>query len=158
MCGSLVHVAPAELTALQAHPEKARAALFPHHGGKGLSIEKMWHALHFLLTDDPWHGAPPLGLAILGGTEFGEDLGYGPARFLTPEQVRAVSAALSALTHAELRQRFDPAKFDAAQIYPNVWDEDPDDLFEELSGYFDALTAYYREASEKGHAMLTALT
>src|SRR5438874_1266995 len=32
-----------------------------------VSLEKMWHGLHFLLAGEPWGGTPPLSLAILGG-------------------------------------------------------------------------------------------
>jgi hypothetical protein len=155
MYGMLAQVTPDELTAMQADPD--------HVPSKGsapgpCSLEKMWHAIHFLITGQEWEGDPPLSLAVFGREEIGEDGGYGPARYLTPEEVRTVSAALATITTEELRRRFDPEAFEAAEIYPGVWDEDPDELFEEIESYFSGLVAYYRDAASRGNAMLCAIT
>jgi hypothetical protein len=63
-----------------------------------LNLEKSWHVLHYLLTGKAEKAPPPVGNAILGGQDIGGDLGYGPARFLTPQQVREVRIALSAIS------------------------------------------------------------
>ena len=76
----------AELAAVGAHFED-------EPGEDGLNLEKSWHVLHYLLTGKAEEAPGPLGNAILGGTEIGGDLGYGPARFLTPQQVREVAVA-----------------------------------------------------------------
>lgn len=94
----------------------------------------------------------------MGGTEFGEDQGYGPARVLTPEQVRATATGLASLTRDEMRARFRPAELTAHGIYPMVWDEDEEELFEELMMYFDSMVACYRNAAARGDAMLLTLT
>jgi hypothetical protein len=151
----LAQITPDELSAMQTDPD--------HVPAKGkvpgpCSLEKMWQAVHFLITGQEWEGDPPLSFAVLGHEEIGDDGGYGPARYLTPEEVRSVSAALSTITTEELRRRFDPEALEAAQIYPNVWDEDPDDLFEEIESYFSELVAYYRDAASRGNAMLCAIT
>jgi len=54
----------------------------------------------------------------------------------------------------ELRRTFDPRRFSAADIYPGIWDEDPDELWEELSGYYSQLLAMYREAAAAGDAVI----
>src|SRR4051812_40770621 len=61
-----------------------------------LDIDKAWHAIHFLLTGTAWEGEPPLDFLAIGGTEIGEDLGYGPARGLVSSQVRELATALEA--------------------------------------------------------------
>jgi hypothetical protein len=59
-----------------------------------LDLGKSWHAIHYLLTGTGWEiGEGAAGAAILGGDEIGEDGGYGPARVLDPESVRATAAA-----------------------------------------------------------------
>ena len=116
----------------------------------GLSLEKSWHVLHYLLTGKPEEAPPPLGNAILGGREIGPDLGYGPARFLTPEEVREVSLALSRITAQDLARRFDLPAMIAAHIYP-VRDENE---LEIAQPYFEQLARYYSEAAAAGHAML----
>lgn len=116
----------------------------------GLSLEKSWHVLHYLLTGKPEEAPPPLGNAILGGREIGPDLGYGPARFLNPEEVRDVSLALSRITAQDLARRFDLPAMIAAHIYP-VRDENE---LEIAQPYFEQLARYYSEAAAAGHAML----
>jgi hypothetical protein len=123
------------------------------HGGPtedGLNLEKSWHVLHYLLTGKVEDAPPPMGNAILGGTEIGEDLGYGPARFLTPPQVREVAAALAPISKDDLGERFNLKAMIAANIYP-VRDESELELAER---YFEDLSCYYSAAAASGNAML----
>jgi hypothetical protein len=118
-----------------------------------VSLEKMWQALHFLLTGEPFGGTPPLSLAILGGHPLDEQE-EGSNIVLEPSEVEAVATALSGLKHEDLDRRFEPAQFAAAGIYPGVWDEDRGELLAELTGYFDELVAFYRDAARCGSAVL----
>jgi hypothetical protein len=116
----------------------------------GLNLEKSWHVLHYLLTGKPEDAPPPLGNAILGGKEIGPDLGYGPVRFLDPDEVREVASALSTITSEDLARRFDLQAMIAANIYP-VRDESELQMAQE---YFQHLARYYSEAVAAGNAML----
>jgi CRP-like cAMP-binding protein len=120
---------------------------------EGLNLEKSWHVLHYLLTGKPEEAPPPLGDAILGGTEIGDDLGYGPARFLTAQQVREVAKALAAVSNEDLASHFDLDAMIAARIYPV---RDGTEL-EMAQHYFEHLTRYYADASTNGNAMLLYL-
>lgn len=116
----------------------------------GLNLEKSWHVLHYLLTGKIEEAAPPLGNAILGGKEIGEDLGYGPARFLTAENVREVASALALISKDDLAKRFDLNAMKAANIYCC---HDESEL-EMAQHYFEHLSAYYADAAANGTAML----
>jgi hypothetical protein len=116
----------------------------------GLNLEKSWHVLHYLLTGETEEAQPPLGNAILGGKEIGDDLGYGPARFLTPQQVQEVASALASMKKEDLASRFDLDAMIKAQIYP-VRDESELELAQE---YFEDLSRYYADAAVAGNAML----
>ncbi|MEU4693940.1 YfbM family protein [Actinoplanes sp. NPDC023714] len=120
-----------------------------------LDLDKSWHAVHFLLTGTAWGiGDDPAGAAVLGGMEIGEDGGYGPPRYLVPDDVRAVSAALDRLGDDTLRARFDPAALDAADIYPAGWSgTDVEGLLVHLA----ELRAFYRAAAGNGEGVLLAL-
>jgi hypothetical protein len=120
---------------------------------EGLSLDKSWHALHYLLTGHAEEAPPPLGNAILGGTELGEDMGYGPARFLTPEEVRATSNALNKLSADDLAGRCDLPTMIAAEIYA-CREEGDLGLAQE---YFSELVRYYADAATRGNAMLLYL-
>jgi hypothetical protein len=116
----------------------------------GLNLEKSWHVLHYLLTGKAEKAPPLVGNAILGGQDIGGDLGCGPARFLTPQQVREVRTALSAISKDGLRKRFDLKAMMAARIYP-VRDQSELRLAED---YFPLASRYYAEAAAAGNAML----
>lgn len=124
-----------------------------------LDVDKAWHAIHFLLTGTAWQGDPPLNFVVTGGTELGEDLGYGPARSLTSGEVRSLAAALKAISPDSLLQRYDPAALTAAEIYPQIWDrpeeEDPRGY---VSEYYDQLRSFVLDAAVEGEALLIATT
>jgi hypothetical protein len=155
MTGALAPITASEIQEIRRDPKKALA----HIGGaKEVSLEKMWQAVHFLLTGSPDGGPAPLGEAVLGGDEVGDDVGYGPARILSPDRVQAVAAALSAISRDELRRRFRPDELTRAEIYPRVWDEPEDDLFDEIFDYFDQMKQCYAAAARDGHGMLLSLS
>ena len=118
-----------------------------------LRIDKSWHGIHFLLTGSAWGGKRPLSNAVMGGQEFGPDLGYGPARYLTPDQVKEVAAALDEITSATLRDRFNPKAMTKAEIY--TWHEDEgEEGLEYFLEYYAQVRAYFQQAARKGNGML----
>lgn len=99
----------------------------PSSSGDELDVDKAWQGIHYLLTGTAWEGDPPLNF-ILHGKGIGKvDVGYGPARTLTGDEVRRLAEALDALPPDELRQRFDPARMMELSVYPEIWDRDPDE-------------------------------
>jgi len=85
-------------------------------------LDKAWHGIHWLLTGSADGGEEPLCYLVAGGEPVGDvDVGYGPARALTSEQVAAWDAALSRIPREELARRFDPKAMLDAQIYPEIW-------------------------------------
>jgi hypothetical protein len=118
-----------------------------------LNIDKSWHGIHFLLTSSARGGKPPLSNAVLGGKEFGPDLGYGPPRYLTPDQVKEVVAGLDGITRETLRGRFNPQAMTKAEIYS--WNEDEgEEGLEYFLTYYDRVRAYFQDAARKGNGML----
>ena len=57
--------------------------------GKGdeLEVDKAWHGLHFLLTGSAWEGSFSWIPVVAGGSEVGDNLGYGPRWSLTSANV-----------------------------------------------------------------------
>jgi hypothetical protein len=122
-----------------------------------LDLDKSWHGIHYLLTGTAWRIGEGAGAAILGGDEVGQDGGYGPARLLDPDAVRAIATALDALDVQTLRARFDPDAMAAADIYPAIWTNGTDE-FDYLMTHFTELRRFYHAATVSGQAVLLGIT
>jgi hypothetical protein len=128
--------------------------------GRYLDIQKGWHALNFLLTGnatmDRACAPPPLGNVVLGGNDTDWEATYGMVRSLAPAEVQAVAAALEQVDEEELRRRFDPASYEAEDIYPAgvPWGED--DLAPLLK-VFGQVRAFFSEAAKAGEVVLLSL-
>jgi hypothetical protein len=150
-------VPPQELERLLAAPDEVDVALYPDEGEPPhyLSLDNEWHGLHYLLTGEAWGGPLPLALTVVGGTEFGPDLAFGPARYLTPEQVAAVAQSLAGLSRATLAQRFDPHDMQAKEIYPEtIWVRDGKVALDYVLQSFPALQKFYADAAARGDAVV----
>lgn len=128
--------------------------------GVATDLDKSWHGLHFLFTGTDWKGDPPLNFIVAGGVELkGIDVGYGPPRIFRASEVSTISKALAALSEKELRGRFDPAAMKQLNIYPEIWDRDPedDDTLGYLLEYFETLKKFMKDAVERGFGLIVTL-
>ena len=90
-----------------------------------LSLDKAWHGVHYLLLGPVEPTATPLGQAVLGGTEIGDDFsGYGPARAFDPAQVARTARRSRLPSRTRTADRFDAVRMTDLQIYPFGWEED----------------------------------
>jgi hypothetical protein len=120
-----------------------------------LRLRKMWQATHFMMTGTAWNTSGPLGQAIMGGEDIGPDIGYGPARFLTPPQVQETAQALAKLSMADFRKGFAPEVMEREDIYPSsIWVREKDTVVVELAQLFEDLVSFYRGAASRNDAVL----
>jgi len=118
-------------------------------------LDKTWHGIHWLLTGSAEGGSEPLSYLLAGGKPVGDiDVGYGPARALTSQQVATWDDSLAKISRDELGRRFDPKAMLEAQIYPQIWarsikgEEDTlDYLLQAYAGLRDFVAAAHRERS-----------
>ena len=125
-------------------------------------VDKMWDALHFILTGkgagDPIED-DLLSIAIVGDQELVDDdelfNGYIAAGML-PKVVAAMEAvdfsAKLAETPFSLLEKND--------IYPSIWEEDNDELeeiAEELTEHFESLLDFYRECAANKHNVVVTI-
>lgn len=166
MMGEYRRLSPGQLQglqdALQGNPEAVGDFLHPEERSYDkpdpqLKIERAWHGIEFLLYGE--EGSSSVLNVVMGGTAIGDEGGYGPARYLLPEQVKEASQALGGLSKNELRKRFDPAAFEAAHIYPRGWTVgEPDAAFEWLWGKFVAVRDFFQEVARCNDVMLMYLS
>ena len=129
---------------------ESAGALGHHYGDKDLTLEKSWHCLHYLLTGSAGESNSVLGKAILGGKEIGPDVGYGPVRYLEPNEVKLVAKTLKKVSKKDLAARFDLKAMKAAKVYACRNESD----LELAQNYFAELCSQYEQAAERGAAML----
>lgn len=156
MIGNYRRVTAAELKAILEEPEKLDSFLYSEEDDddRHLDIDKSWHAIHFLLNHDPWGGEYPYSSVVLGGSVVSdEDVGYGPARYLPPEEAQEAADALSLISPERLLKRFDAKKFNEAEIYPQGWGGLPEE-FEYIGDYYGHLVRFFQEAARRDEAIL----
>ncbi|WP_246096587.1 YfbM family protein [Paenibacillus sinopodophylli] len=158
MIGYLQQVSTEQLNSLIARVDELGGVIIHEpFDEEVLDIDKAWHGIHYLLNGNSFGGEEPYMNVILGGTPIGADEGYGPARFLTAEQVKEVSNALLQLDSVKLELRYNAAELSAESIYPSSseWNEEEDKEY--LLSYYSEVVDYYRLAASKGNGMLLYL-
>lgn len=83
----------------------------------------------------------------------GQGVGYGPAHYLTPEQVKELHDQISIISRQELTERYDTKKMAELNIYPDIWDKE--DALDYLIKYFESVQNIYALAAEKEEAIIT---
>jgi hypothetical protein len=161
MIGNYLKLSDEQLDSLVNDPSKAKDLVYAKEEDDPsdlLDIDKSWHLIHFLLTGDGSEGDYPLVNAVLGGKELPEtDAGYGPYRYLVPDEVEAVSQALASISAEDLWSRFNASRVKSEDIYPSIWTGDEDDKAY-ISQNYEALRRYFADAAASGDAMLLYLS
>ena len=123
-----------------------------------VDIDKSWDGILFLLTGQSVSNIDhPLAKVLFSGQLIDEDqdLGYGPAHYLSPEQVVALNNQISKITVEDLKRNFDPKRMEELEVYPSVWEQGGDEEFDYLSEYFKEMQKVYSEAAKNGEAIIT---
>lgn len=126
-----------------------------------LELDKAWDAVQFAITGS---GIANMGeKSPLSRTLFSEqfldaeqDLGYGPAHYLTEHQVKETNIELQKLDLIQLKESIDLNEMVQENVYPGGWTDDgaKDYLFD----YLDDLLKFYQSASNNNEAILTYMT
>lgn len=126
-------------------------------------IDKTWDVLSYLLTgcalEDIGDAEPPFSWVIFGAhvLDAAMDLGYGPANYVTAEQVQLINKALADITVKNLEAKYDADQINASGIYPNAWGSTEDEM-DYIGDNFEALKAFYNTAAVEGQAVICYLS
>jgi len=124
-------------------------------------LDKAWHGIHYLLTGTAGEGKAPLNFLVAGGRVVGNiDVGYGPARVLNSKEVAAAHEALGRFSDDDLRARFRPEDMTEQEIYPEIWDSDPeeDDTLGYLMEYVQILRGFLSQAVSERRGLVLYLS
>lgn len=124
-----------------------------------LDIDKMWDVLHFVLTgvdsSEPIEN-DPLSEAVVGVSVM-----EGIENFIAYTDKSKVADVLSALEDFDIESAMDEFSMEdckKADLYPNIWDyeEEEDEIKEEITDYFEAMINFYRKILEtNGNVLVT---
>lgn len=115
-------------------------------------LDKSWDAIGHLLA-----AATSGSLStLLGGAEVGPDLGYGPARFIAPDEVRVVAAALEAVDRDDLLSHFNAGSLMKGEVYPGTWEDSYEDR-EYIGQNYDVARSVFLAAARKNAGVLVLL-
>ncbi|MDF1497123.1 MAG: YfbM family protein [Patescibacteria group bacterium] len=160
MIANFKFILPSKLEELKQKPQLIENFLYPDDDSifnDHIDIDKAWEGIHFLLTGSNWEGGePPLAYVVMGGVAIGDDIGYGPARYIEAQKVKEIYDAFKDITEEDLKNRFDPEKIKKAEIYPFASSCSNED-FDYLLGHFRSLKDFYKKTVEQGNAMLQYL-
>ena len=122
-------------------------------------IDKMWDALHFLLLGKSAGESVENNLineAIVGQFVVSEENFVAGVR---SDRVKAIAEALQELNFEEYIEKFDMSDFAENNIYPDIWEyeDEEDEIIEELRDSFESMKKFYLRMSEKGCAVLVSI-
>jgi hypothetical protein len=160
MIGNFCLISDDQLISLLARPDDVVDVIdaADETGDDALCIEKAWHGLHFLFTETAWDGDEPLNFVVSGGDNIGDvDVGYGPARGFTAQQVCAIVDALEKVSNDDLRARFNGKEMDEQEIYPQIWERDNLQGLDMLMQSLSSLRILLKRAVELKCGVLTWL-
>ena len=130
-----------------------------------MDIDKAWGGILYLLTGKAFASGSPedevdsLNRIFFSAQLFDEDMdvGYGPAHYLTPEQVAGINHKIASLTEADLKSHYDPEAMNKEEkLYPSLdWNEK---IFDYLYFHFQALQSFFATAASRREAIVTYLS
>ena len=124
-----------------------------------IDIDKSWDGINFLLTgsivgdsDNPLEKV----LFSMQYIDVNQDLGYGPANYVTPSQVKELNEIISKISSEDLSKKYDSKKMAELELYPNAWDEL--DMQSYLMDNFKSVQDIYAIAAKNDQAIITFLS
>ncbi len=125
-------------------------------------IDKMWDALHFLLTGksalepikDNLISEAIVGQFNISGEEIEEFISGTKS-----DRVKEIAKALQELDFETYIDKFDMSVFYQNDIYPDIWEyeEEADEIKDELRISFESLKKFYEKMAEQESAVLVSI-
>lgn len=164
MIGNVIRISQDELNDFLDNSETLENKIYADESYEAewfLDLDKSWDGINYILTGE-----------IIGGLENepnklqralfsfqlideGQDLGYGPAQYLNPNQVKETYSELEKITDNILKNKINGSEMNEIGIYPEIWTESESHEF--LIDSFNEFKEFYKKASENNQAIVTYL-
>ena len=124
-----------------------------------LDIDKMWDALHFVLTgvscSEPIKNNP-LSEAVVG--VFSIDGIEEYISYIEKSRIKDIVFALDNFDIEKALETFSMEECEEAELYPNIWgyEEETEEIKEEIMDYFQDMKDFYKQVLEEdGNVLVT---
>ncbi len=164
MIGNVIRVSEEELNTFLKDSEILENKIYDDESYEAdwfLDLDKSWDGINYILTGE-----------IIGGLEnepnelqralfsfqiidVEQDLGYGPAQYLNPNQVKETYSALEKITGEILKGKINGTEMNEMGIYPEIWTESESHKF--LIESFEEFIDFYKKAVRNNEAIVTYL-
>jgi hypothetical protein len=161
MTGNLIRISNDELNSFLQESALLEKKIYGEENINNADLDKAWCGIFYLLTGCEMaefnEAQAPLSYTLFSEQLVDEDqnLGYGPAHYVTPAQVKEVHAALLQIPVASLLEKYDAEDMNDADIYPQAWD---DDGREYIAEHFRIMKDFYQQAAENNEAVITYIS
>ena len=123
-----------------------------------IDLDKAWHGIHYCLTKTDWGNEEPLSFLVDGGEVVSDvEIGYGPGRVFSSEEVKEIYDQLKSWTVESLKKNYDPVRMNQLEIYPAMWTEDGDEGFDYIAYFFPELKSFLADCVKHNFGMLLFL-
>lgn len=124
--------------------------------GSVLELDTNWHVLHYFLTRTAWEANLPHG-SLMGGIQLGDvDVGYGPARLLTPIQIDEFLVFLENLQSDNFGSNITGEELEQNEIYGGYAGWNAEDT-SKLWGYVEELKLFLAGAKHNRESIVMHL-
>lgn len=127
-----------------------------------LDLDKSWEYIYYLLTGcssgNYENASPPLSLILFNGKMVDEeqDMGYGPATYCTPEEVKKITNALPDFNLEMLRLKFATMQSSDIELYP--FNPDNEKMYDYILYHYSKMKVFYEEAVSNGQAVISFIS
>jgi|GEM_PF-734008 len=99
-----------------------------------LNIGASWDIIHYALCGEQWEGQAPYKYVVLGGEKINdEDVGYGPARYLSPTQIKEAYEVIKDIRQEDWIEKYNWDKILKDVLYSSATDNDSEEEFPEYN-------------------------
>ena len=122
-------------------------------------IDKMWNALHFLLTGELYSSKDNLLDELIFGSENINEESEEVARYIPKEKVIEISKKINEINFQDCLKNFDMNIFKENNIYPNIWDyiDEKEEIMKELSEHFENLKNFYNKVAKNKNIVVVTI-
>ena len=161
MTGYLLRLTPLELDEYKKDSSLLEKRMINYYAPENddsnfVRLDRAWHGILFLLTGQSFENyTHPLAKIFFSGqlVDENQNLGYGPAHYLTSDQVTELNIEIAKISTDELKHRYDINKMTEMEIYPVAWEDEG--MGDYLAYHFGIVRQVFSEAAKNNEAIIS---